>query len=97
MSHELRTPLAAIMGFGELLELADLDERKHEWAATILKAGSHLLQLVDEVLDISRIEAGQISLSLEPVAVAPLLREAIELIGPLAEGRQVDSAATADR
>jgi signal transduction histidine kinase len=89
MSHELRTPLAAIMGFSELLEMAGLDERKHEWAATIQKAGRHLLQLVDEVLDISRIEAGQISLSLEPVAVAPLLREALELIAPLAGGRSV--------
>ena len=89
MSHELRTPLAAIMGFSELLELADLDERKAEWAATILKAGKHLLQLVDEVLDISRIEAGELSLSVEPVALSPLLHEAMQLIQPLAEGRRV--------
>jgi signal transduction histidine kinase len=89
MSHELRTPLAAIMGFSELLGMADLDERKSEWAATILKAGKHLLQLVDEVLDISRIEAGELSLSLEPVPIAPLLNEAVDLIEPLAEGRRV--------
>jgi signal transduction histidine kinase len=89
MSHELRTPLAAIMGFSELLGMADLDERKSEWAATILKAGQHLLQLVDEVLDISRIEAGEMSLSLEPVPTSPLLDEAIELIQPLADGRRV--------
>jgi signal transduction histidine kinase/CheY-like chemotaxis protein len=89
MSHELRTPLAAIMGFSELLGMADLDERKSEWAKTILKAGQHLLQLVDEVLDISRIEAGELSLSLEPVPIAPLLDEATELIGPLAEGHRV--------
>jgi signal transduction histidine kinase len=89
MSHELRTPLAAIMGFSELLGLADLDERKHEWAQTILKSGQHLLRLVDEVLDISRIEAGQLSISLEPVPVAPLIDEAMEMITPLAEGRQV--------
>jgi signal transduction histidine kinase len=89
MSHELRTPLAAIMGFSELLGLADLDEKKSDWAATILKAGKHLLQLVDEVLDISRIEAGELSLSLEPVAVRPLLDEAMQLIQPLAEGRHV--------
>jgi signal transduction histidine kinase/ActR/RegA family two-component response regulator len=89
MSHELRTPLAAIMGFSELLGLADLDERKREWSSTILKAGKHLLQLVDEVLDISRIEAGEIPLSVEPVAIAPLLDEAMELIQPLAEGRRV--------
>jgi signal transduction histidine kinase len=90
MSHELRTPLAAIMGFSELLTLADLDERQKEWAAMSLKAGKHLLRLVDEVLDISRIEAGQLSLSVEPVALRPLLDEAIELMGPLASGRDVN-------
>jgi signal transduction histidine kinase/CheY-like chemotaxis protein len=89
MSHELRTPIAAIMGFSELFALADLDEKKSEWAATILRAGRHLLQLVDEVLDISRIEAGELSISVEPVAVAPLLADAIDLIQPLAEGRRV--------
>jgi signal transduction histidine kinase len=89
MSHELRTPLAAIMGFSELLGMADLDERKREWAATILKAGKHLLQLVDEVLDISRIEAGELSFSVEPVPITRLLEEARELIEPLAEGRSV--------
>jgi signal transduction histidine kinase len=89
MSHELRTPIAAILGFSELFALADLDEKKSEWAATILRAGRHLLQLVDEVLDISRIEAGELSISVEPVAVAPLLADAIELIQPLAEDRRV--------
>lgn len=89
MSHELRTPLAAIMGFSELFALADLDEQKREWAATILRAGRHLVQLVDEVLDISRIEAGEISLSVEPVAVAPLLADAMELIEPMAERRRI--------
>jgi signal transduction histidine kinase len=89
MSHELRTPLAAIMGFSELFALADLDEKKSEWAATILRAGKHLLQLVDEVLDISRIETGELSLSVEPAAVAPLLADAMELIQPMAESRRV--------
>jgi signal transduction histidine kinase/ActR/RegA family two-component response regulator len=89
MSHELRTPLAAIMGFSELLSLSDLDEKKREWSDTILRAGKHLLLLVDEVLDISRIEAGQLSLSVEPVAVRPLLDDAMELIQPMADGRRV--------
>jgi signal transduction histidine kinase len=89
MSHELRTPLAAIMGFSELFALADLDEKKNEWAATLLRAGKHLLQLVDEVLDISRIEAGELSISVEPVAVQPLLADAMEMIQPMAEGRRV--------
>ena len=90
MSHELRTPLAAIMGFSELLGLADdLEEKKREWARTILRSGQHLLRLVDEVLDISRIEAGQLSFSVEPVAVKPLLEEAIEMMLPLAESRAI--------
>jgi signal transduction histidine kinase/ActR/RegA family two-component response regulator len=89
MSHELRTPLAAIMGFSELLTLSDLDEKRKEWASTSLRAGKHLLRLVDEVLDLSRIEAGQLSISLEPVPLAPLLAEAIELMGPLASDRAV--------
>jgi signal transduction histidine kinase len=89
MSHEVRTPLAAIMGFSELLALSDLDERRKEWTGTILKAGKHLLDLVNEVLDISRIEAGELSLSVEAVPVVPLLDDAIELIEPLADGRGV--------
>jgi signal transduction histidine kinase len=89
MSHELRTPLAAIMGFSELLALSDLDERRKEWAGAILKAGQHLLRLVDEALDISRIEAGELSLSLEPVEITRLLEDAVELVQPLADGRGI--------
>jgi signal transduction histidine kinase len=89
MSHELRTPLAAIMGFSELLALSDLDERRQEWAGTILKAGQHLVRLVDEVLDISRIEAGELALSLEPVEITGLLEDAVELVQPLADGRGI--------
>lgn len=89
MSHELRTPLASIMGFSELLGFADLDEEKHEWAMSILKAGRHLLALVNEVLDISRLEAGEFPMSIENVAVGQMLEEAIELVRPLAESGDV--------
>jgi signal transduction histidine kinase len=89
MSHELRTPLAAIMGFSELLALADLDEKKRGWAETIQRAGNHLLRLVDEVLDISRIEAGELPLSVEPIEIGPLLDDVIELVQPIADGRGV--------
>jgi signal transduction histidine kinase/CheY-like chemotaxis protein len=89
MSHEFRTPLAAIMGFSELLALADLDEKKRDWSRTILKAGKHLLRLVDEVLDISRIEAGELPLSVEAVDIRSLLDDAIELVQPMADGRGV--------
>ena len=87
MSHELRTPLNAILGFGQLLEKADLEAKHRLFAGHILKAGQHLLGLIDEVLDIARIEAGRMVLSVEPVAVAPLLCEVVELLRPLADAR----------
>ena len=89
MSHELRTPLNAVLGFGQLLELDDLDERQREGVEQILKAGRHLLELINEVLDISRIEAGTMSMSLEPVHLGSVLAEALSLIRPLADGAQV--------
>jgi signal transduction histidine kinase/CheY-like chemotaxis protein len=89
MSHELRTPLAAISGFSELLTLSDVPEDKREWAATILGASRHLAALVDEVLDLSRIESGHLSISLEPVELEPLVHDALELMRPLATRHEV--------
>ncbi|MFO7892832.1 MAG: ATP-binding protein [Longimicrobiales bacterium] len=80
MSHELRTPLNAILGFAQLLEMDELDAEQTESVDQILKAGRHLLSLVDEVLDIARIEAGRMSLSLEPIEVSGVVREAWELV-----------------
>ena len=89
MSHELRTPLTSLMGFSELLGLSDLDERQQRWVGMMAKATEHLQALVDEVLDLSRIETGQLSISLEPVALEPLLDEALELMRPLAHAHRV--------
>ena len=89
MSHELRTPLNAILGFGQLLELSDLDTRRHDSVGHILRAGRHLLSLIDEVLAISRIEAGRLSLSLEPVAVGEMARECLHFVTQLAESRGI--------
>ena len=80
MSHELRTPLNAILGFAQLLEMDELDAEQTESVDQILKAGRHLLSLVDEVLDIARIEAGRMSLSLEPIHVGEIAGEAWELV-----------------
>jgi signal transduction histidine kinase/ActR/RegA family two-component response regulator len=85
MSHELRTPLNAVVGFGQLLELDELKPAQREGVEQILKAGRHLLNLINEVLDISRIEAGTISLSLEPVDLGSVVAESLSLIRPLAE------------
>jgi PAS domain S-box-containing protein len=89
MSHELRTPLNAVIGFGQLLQLDDLDPRQREAVELILKAGRHLLELINEVLDISQIEAGTMSISLEPVHLASVLAEALSLMRPLADEAQV--------
>jgi signal transduction histidine kinase/ActR/RegA family two-component response regulator len=90
MSHELRTPLNVVLGFGQILEMrSTLGEREQEAVAYILKGGRHLLELINEVLDLSRIESGRMAISPEPVEVAELARDSLDLIGPLANERSV--------
>lgn len=89
MSHELRTPLNAILGFAQLLELDPLNEEQTESVQRILKAGHHLLDLINEVLDIARIESGGIALSLEPVDLCRVVYEVVELVSPLADKRDI--------
>jgi CheY-like chemotaxis protein len=84
MSHELRTPLNAVLGFAQLLQLDDLTPEQQESVGHIVKGGRHLLDLINEVLDISRIETGNLALSSEAVRVADLLDEALDLMSPLA-------------
>ena len=84
MSHELRTPLNAILGFAQLLEMDAATDEQQESVGQILRAGRHLLSLINEVLDISRIEAGRLQLSLEPVPLHETVRQAIELVRPSA-------------
>jgi CheY-like chemotaxis protein len=89
MSHELRTPLNSIMGFSQLMELEGLEPRQQRHVTLILKAARHLLQLINEVLDLARIEAGRLTVSPEPVALGEVINEALELIVPLASERYV--------
>jgi len=89
MSHELRTPLNAILGFAQLLELDELPEEQASSVDQIQIAGRHLLALINEVLDISRIEAGRLSLSAEPVVVSDVLDEVTTLLVPVAEAAGV--------
>ncbi|MDQ1654949.1 MAG: hypothetical protein QOD41_32 [Cryptosporangiaceae bacterium] len=88
MSHELRTPLTAILGFAQLLEL-QADTQEQELVRPIMRAGRQLQRLIEEILDIARIDAGELSLSLEPVRVDEVLDEAIGVIAPLAEARGI--------
>jgi PAS domain S-box-containing protein len=84
MSHELRTPLNAILGFAQLLDLDDLEDEQRDNLGHILSGARHLLSLINEVLDIAAIEAGRLTLSLEPVALADVAAETVSLIRPLA-------------
>ena len=89
MSHELRTPLNAIIGFGQFLADSDLNEEQRNDANQILKGSHHLLQVVSEVLDISRLEMGSRSVSLERVDVTEVCQEAINLMRPIAQEKGV--------
>jgi len=92
MSHELRTPLNAISGYSSLLvEDTDtpLNEIQKDDMGKIIKAADHLLELINEVLDLSRLEAGKISLNLEPVDPTDIIDEAIQLVLPMAESRGI--------
>ena len=91
MSHELRTPLNAIIGYSELL-LDEAEDMGHEEYAPDLKkiqgAGKHLLSLINDVLDLSKIEAGKIEMYLEPFAIADMLEDVVNTIQPLVQKKQ---------
>jgi len=89
MSHELRTPLNAILGFGQLLQRETLTARQRQQIDLIVKGGRHLLSLINEVLDITRIEVGALDLSPEPIDLPDLLDEIVSLTQPMAEQRGV--------
>jgi signal transduction histidine kinase len=89
MSHELRTPLNAVLGFAQLLELDELAEDQTQSVQHILKAGRHLLTLIDELLDVSRIEAGTMVLALKTVDPLSLLDGIVKIMQPMAETYEV--------
>ena len=89
MSHELRTPLSVILGFAELLMLGLGPDKQKESIDQILKAGRHLLDLINEVLDLARIESGKMAISREPVDAVDSISEAVGLIRPLADAETV--------
>lgn len=89
MSHELRTPMNSILGFAQLLEMGELNTGQRKGVNHIMKSGKHLLDLINEVLDISRIESGRLSLSLEPVLLSTLIVEMTDVIKLQAAERQI--------
>lgn len=90
MSHELRTPMNAILGFAQLMELDDdLPADHRDSLGEIIRAGEHLLGLINQVLDLARIEAGHVDLSLESVALDSVITESLSLVNSLALRRSV--------
>ena len=92
MSHELRTPLNAILGFAQILtsdKLPSTLAQKKEFASHILKSGRHLLTLINEILDLAKIESGAVALSMEPVDLGEILQECQTMTAPLAGNRGI--------
>ena len=95
-SHELRTPLNAILGFAQLLEMDKASDQGQQHVAQIRRAGKHLLSLIDDLLDVARIEAGQLAVTSSALLVAPVLLEALALLKPLASQYHVQLQAPGD-
>ncbi|MDQ2077251.1 PAS domain-containing protein [Marinimicrobium sp. ABcell2] len=90
MSHELRTPLNAIMGYAQLFEYdVNLPQRHMDNVREIYKAGQHLLQLINDVLDLAKIESGKMTVSLEPVLVSRVIADCFTLVQPQADAQGV--------
>jgi signal transduction histidine kinase/CheY-like chemotaxis protein len=89
MSHELRTPLNSILGFAQLLEMGELNAKQQKGVGHILRSGKHLLSLINDVLDISRIESGRISISIEPVQLSPVFDEMIDVLRPISASKNI--------
>ena len=89
MSHELRTPMNSILGFAQLMQMGQLNPSQEKGVKHILKSGRHLLGLINEILDISRIEAGRISISIEPVEIKGLISEVIDTVIPIANEKNI--------
>jgi signal transduction histidine kinase len=93
MSHELRSPLNAILGFSEVIAGrvfgADGTERYEDYARNINQAGTHLLELINDILDLSKVEAGELQLGLEPIELKELINSSVQLMTPIAEKRGV--------
>ncbi|MDH5631420.1 MAG: ATP-binding protein [Gammaproteobacteria bacterium] len=90
MSHELRTPLNAILGFSQLMQLEEEDESKLENIEQILIAGNHLLELVNQVLEIQRIESGDLTTVCEVFSVRSVIEECAKMIKPVADQNHIE-------
>ncbi|PLS03155.1 substrate-binding domain-containing protein [Neobacillus cucumis] len=90
MSHELRTPLNGILGFAQLLEIDEtLNEEQQDFVQEILSGGKHLLSLINDILDLSRIDTGHLKVSIEEVELQTIINECIKIVQPLAMKKRI--------
>jgi signal transduction histidine kinase/CheY-like chemotaxis protein len=89
MSHELRTPMNAILGFAQIIEMANPTPQQLKWVTEIRRAGDHLMQMINDLLDLTRIEAGKISIRLEPIVLLPIIEEAVAIVAPSVAARRL--------
>lgn len=87
MSHELRTPLNAILGFAQIIEMSNPSPKQLQWAGEIRRAGDHLLLMIEDLLDLARIEAGKLAMTIEALDLESVITEAAAIIQPLVAGR----------
>lgn len=90
MSHEIRTPLGGILGFSELLENTDLKQQQHDYAETIRKSATNLLTIIDDVLDLSKIESGKLNISKEEFDILSVIEDVIDLLTPVAYEKNIE-------
>ncbi|MDR6673926.1 ATP-binding protein [Xanthomonas sp. 1678] len=87
LGHEVRTPMTGVLGMSELLLATPLDPKQRGYTESIRRAGTHLLHLVNDALDLARIEAGRLQLDLQPFALQALIADVVNLMAPLAQAR----------
>ncbi|MGH7014444.1 MAG: histidine kinase dimerization/phospho-acceptor domain-containing protein, partial [Stellaceae bacterium] len=95
MSHELRTPLNAVIGFSQIIEqgmFGPQPTRYREYATLIRRSGEHLLTIINDILDIAKLQSGKTELRLESAALAPIIDEAVRLVAPKAEAAKLTLA-----
>src|SRR5262249_8897358 len=91
MSHELRTPLHSILGFSEvLLSNNQLGEKQHRWVSNIQTSGERLLNLINDILDLAKIEAGKMEVHAEQLGIAELSEGQLNMFRPLAQKKNID-------
>jgi PAS domain S-box-containing protein len=87
MSHELRTPMNAILGFAQIIEMSNPTSQQLKWTGEIRRAGDHLLQMIEDLLDLARIEVGKLAIRLEPLDLMPIVAESAAIVQPLIAAR----------